>query len=132
MLTKPFSTKNSMRYGLQNNTIQKINETLAGYKEIDEAIVYGSRAKGNFRPGSDIDLTLKGQALDLKILNKISLDLDNLLLPYTFDVSIYHQITNLDLISHIERVGKVFYKKNEDERIQESNHFPFSQTTVPL
>ncbi|MDL2124807.1 MAG: hypothetical protein LWX51_17420 [Deltaproteobacteria bacterium] len=51
--------------------------------------------------------------LDLKLLNKISLDLDDLLLPYTFDLSIYHHITSPDLIEHIERVGKVFYKRTE-------------------
>ncbi len=44
-------------------------------------------------------------------INKISLELDDLLLPYTFDLSIYHHITALDLIAHIERAGKVFIKK---------------------
>ena len=72
--------------------------------------MYGSRAKGNYKPGSDIDLTLKGKELNLKLLNKISLELDDLLLPYTFDLSIYHHIKQPDLIDHIVRVGKVFYK----------------------
>ncbi|WP_197904747.1 nucleotidyltransferase domain-containing protein [Desulfosarcina alkanivorans] len=51
--------------------------------------MYGSRAKGNFKPGSDIDLTLKVNRLNLHLLNKISLELDDLLLPYTVDLSIY-------------------------------------------
>ena len=72
--------------------------------------MYGSRAKGNYTAGSDIDITLKGEELDLEQLNKINIDLDDLLLPYTFDLSILHQIANPDLIEHIERVGKVFYK----------------------
>jgi predicted nucleotidyltransferase len=77
-------------------------------KKVEEAILYGSRAMGNFRPGSDIDLTVKGQGLDLEMLNKISLALDELLLPYTFDISLFHQIKNQDLIDHIKRVGVVF------------------------
>jgi len=80
----------------------------------EEVLFYGSRAKGNFKPGSDVDLTLKGEKLTLKLLNKISLDLDALLLPYSFDISIFHQITNPDLIEHTKRVGAVFYKKRDD------------------
>jgi len=100
-----------MRYGLKKETIKQINCIFARYEEIDEAVLYGSRAKGNYKPGSDIDLTLKGDKLNLKLLNKISLDLDDLLLPYSFDLSIFHHIGNLDLIEHIERVKRVFYKK---------------------
>ena len=100
-----------MQYGLSEETIEKINDVFSRYKEVDEAVLYGSRAKGNFKPGSDIDLTLKGQKLNLRLLNKISNDLDDLPLPYTIDVSIYHQIENSELIEHIKRVGKIFYMK---------------------
>ena len=58
------------------------------FDEVEEAILYGSRAKGNFKPGSDIDIVLRGEKLNLHVLNKISLDLDDLFLPYTFDISI--------------------------------------------
>ncbi len=103
-----------MLYGLKNETIKKINEVLAQFPEVEEAILYGSRAKGNYKAGSDIDLTLNGKKLNLKLLNKISLALDDLLLPYTLDISIYRHISNPDLIEHIDRVGKVFYSvKNE-------------------
>jgi predicted nucleotidyltransferase len=82
---------------------------LESFEEVEEAVLYGSRAKGNHKSGSDIDLTLKGVKLNLKVLNRISLELDDLYLPYTIDVCIYHQIDNPDLIDHIQRVGKVFY-----------------------
>ena len=75
--------------------------------------MYGSRAKGNFKNGFDIDLTIKGENLNLKIINKISFCLDDLYLPYTFDLSIFNHISSSELIDHIQRVGKVFYKKNE-------------------
>lgn len=100
-----------MSYGLKDETVEKINSILARYPEVDEAILYGSRAKGNFRPGSDIDLTLKGKGLNLHLLNTISLALDDLLLPYHVDLSLHHQIDNPDLIAHIERVGRIFYHK---------------------
>lgn len=100
-----------MRYGLSAETIKSIVEIFSSYVQIEAALIYGSRAKGNFKPGSDIDIALKGPELNLNLLNKISLDLDDLLLPYTFDISLYHQIDNPDLIEHIERVKKCIYKK---------------------
>ncbi len=99
-----------MQYGLKKESIEKVNRIFAQYDKVEEVILYGSRAKGNYKPGSDIDLTLKGKELNLKLLNKISLELDDLLLPYTFDLSIYNHIKQADLIDHIVRVGKVFYK----------------------
>jgi predicted nucleotidyltransferase len=102
-----------MHHGLKRETIEKILEIFGRYDEIEEAIIYGSRAKGNFKPGSDIDLTLIGRGLNLTVLNKICLELDDLLLPYTFDLSLYHHINQPDLIDHIQRVGKLFYSKEE-------------------
>lgn len=100
-----------MQNGLTKESFDKIIEVFKRYDTIEEVILYGSRAKGNYKPGSDIDLTLKGEGLNLSILNKISLELDDLLLPYTFDLSLYHHINQSDLIEHIQRVGKAFYKK---------------------
>ncbi len=100
-----------MLYGLKSTILAQIKEVISKYKEVDEAILYGSRAKGNYENGSDIDLTLKGKELNLTILNKIDLELDDLLLPYTFDLSVFHHIDNPDLVDHIKRVGKVIYLK---------------------
>ena len=100
-----------MRFGLEEEVINSITRVIKNHPEINEAILYGSRAKGNSKPASDIDLTFKGDNLDLSIINKISWELDDLLLPYTFDLSIYNQIQNDELLDHIERVGKIFYKK---------------------
>lgn len=104
-----------MKFGLKENTIKKIKEVFAQFPEVEEVTLYGSRAMGNHRPGSDIDLTFKGKDLNLRILNRISDKLDDLLLPYTFDLSIYDHIENPDLVDHIRRVGKVFYHREEAE-----------------
>ena len=98
-------------YGLKEETINQIKDVLSHYQQIDEVILYGSRAMGNFKRGSDIDLTFKGENLKLDIINKIDLELDDLLLPYTFDLSIFRHIDNPDLVDHINRVGKVLYSK---------------------
>ncbi len=100
-----------MRFGLKDDTIQKINGVFAKYPQVEKAILYGSRAKGDFKRGSDIDLTFLGDELNLFVVNKILIELDELLLAYTFDISIFKQISNPDLIQHIERVGVVFYER---------------------
>lgn len=97
-------------FGLAPQTIDQIKTILAGFPVIHEAIIYGSRAKGNYKNGSDIDLVLKGPQLTAQILRDFELELDRLFLPYSFDLSIFDQLDNLDLIEHINRVGKIFYK----------------------
>jgi predicted nucleotidyltransferase len=100
-----------MNFGLDETTIAKINSVFENYLEIEEVIVYGSRAKGNFREGSDIDITLKGENLSDEIRSKVWLDIDDLNIPYLFDISIFNQLKSESLIDHIERIGKLFYKK---------------------
>lgn len=102
----------TLRFGLNEATIQKIHAVLAHYPQVERAILYGSRAKGNYKNGSDIDLTLIGGAdLTLNVLYKIMDELDDLLLPYTIDLSIHATISDPDVLEHIRRVGVVFYQK---------------------
>lgn len=100
-----------MLYGLKKEILHRIKNVFSNYPQVNEVLLYGSRAMGNYKNGSDIDLTIKGSGLNLSVLNKIDLELDDLLLPYTFDLSIFNHIDNPDLIDHINRVGKVLYKK---------------------
>jgi uncharacterized protein len=102
-----------MKYGLPESTIARINEVFSLHPEVKKVLLYGSRAKGNYRPGSDIDLVLQGENLSQRLLNKISLELDDLLLPYTIDLSIYHHIDNQDLLDHIHQVGQVFFENDD-------------------
>lgn len=98
-----------MRYGLEEITIKKINEVFAHYPEIKEVILYGSRALGNHKKGSDIDLTILSDNIELSTLYKIERELDDLLLPYTIDLSVHRHIQNPDLLDHIKNVGTTFY-----------------------
>lgn len=97
--------------GLQTQQIDAINHVFAKYPQIEQVILYGSRAKGNFKSGSDIDLTIIDQALSFSELLHIQSQLDDLLLPYKFDLSLKRSISNPDLLEHINRVGKIFYQK---------------------
>jgi len=100
-----------MKHGLEKHTVDAITDVFKKYPQITCAILYGSRAKGNYRPNSDIDITLKGERLDLSTLFKIEITLDDLLLPYKIDLSNYHKIENNDLKDHVNRVGIAFYEK---------------------
>jgi nucleotidyltransferase substrate binding protein (TIGR01987 family) len=99
------------RYGIESSMFERIVDVLRDNPLIEEAILYGSRAKGVHKPGSDIDVVLKGKELALQDLNRISLALDDLLLPYTFDLSLFHHIDNEELLAHIERVGKTIFRR---------------------
>jgi len=106
-----------MLYGLSDKTLNTLNSIFLKYPDIKQVILYGSRAKGNFRAGSDIDLTLKtGEGFTFTDLLRIRNDFDDSDMPYFVDVSIYDSLSNCDLKAHIERVGKVLYNNSADLR----------------
>lgn len=97
--------------GLPTTVLASIMEVLNRHPNIEQAIIYGSRAMGKYRPGSDIDLTLKG-TLSYGELLVIETELDDLMLPYKIDLSLYSQLDNPDLIDHIQRVGKELFQRS--------------------
>lgn len=100
-----------MDYGLPPATVQRIQEALSRFPNIDKAVVYGSRAMGTYKTGSDIDLTLHGDTLTMQNLAAISSALDDLLLPYTIDLSLFSMLNNADLREHIGRVGTIIFER---------------------
>lgn len=100
-----------MRFGLPEEAILEIQAILALYPAVDKAILYGSRAMGNFKPGSDIDLTLVGAELTHNHLLGIMSDLDDLLLPWMIDLSIFDTLDHAGLREHIQRVGQTLYER---------------------
>lgn len=100
-------------FGLTKVEREAICAVFSHYPQVEKAILYGSRTKGNYKPCSDIDLVFLGNKdLTFNILHRIMNEIDDLLLPYTFDLSIFHHITDSDVIDHITRLGVVFYKKD--------------------
>lgn len=101
-----------MGFGLNQETIDKINSVFVKHPEIEKVIIYGSRVKGNYRNGSDIDITLIGNDLEYDLKGEVSSEIDDLNTPYLFDISIYDDLNSESLKEHINRVGKIFYQKN--------------------
>ena len=102
------------RFGLSQGVIDGIRSVLSRHPSVRRAVLYGSRAKGNYRQGSDIDLTLceeQGQTISSREVALILDEIDDLLLPYTLDLSVFEQLGNAELRAHIERVGQIFYER---------------------
>ncbi len=94
-------------FGLKEEHINLINTCFAQYAAIEQVILYGSRAKGTFRNGSDIDLTIIDNTLTYSELMRLENVIDDLMLPYKMDISLKREISNPDLLA----LGKFFMKK---------------------
>ena len=98
-------------FGLSTQDIDLLVETLRRYPDIEEAIVFGSRAIGNYKEGSDVDIALKGNLLP-ETSSKIYVEFnEHLPLPYKFDVIAYSAISHKPLLEHIDTHGKTLYRK---------------------
>lgn len=104
-----------MTFGLADIELQALRDALASVPEVEEAIIYGSRARGTNRIASDIDLTLKGNSLTYLQLALLDERIDELYLPYFVDLSLYSMLKDPDLLDSINREGKVFYNRDEME-----------------
>jgi predicted nucleotidyltransferase len=98
------------KFGLHDSIISQIQQIFSEFPSLEKVVLYGSRAKGTYHNGSDINLTFKGENLTAKTLYQIDEGLEELLLPYTFDLSLLKEIDNINLLEHIQRVGVTFYK----------------------
>jgi len=97
--------------GLSQSVIDQIRTVLGACPALERALLYGSRAKGTYRHGSDIDLALEGRQLDDTQILALENQLDDLLLPYHIDLSHLATIQNEALLEHIRREGRVFYSR---------------------
>lgn len=103
-----------MRFGLSDQELQTIIGTLKKFPEIEEAVVFGSRAMGRERKGSDVDVALKGNGVEAVVF-AVSHELnEESPLPYYFDIVDYQSITTAELKEHIDRVGKSLYTKKRN------------------
>ena len=97
------------KFGLSEVDNQKIKSIFFKHPEIEKVLIYGSRAKGNFKPSSDIDLTIITKKKDITFLFTVENEIDDLLLPYKVDLSIFDLLENESLKEHILRVGQIYY-----------------------
>ena len=95
--------------GIPAKYIDQLRGVFAGHPQIHTVSLYGSRAMGTFRPGSDIDLCINADEIEWSEFLAIEREIDDLMLPWKLDLSLWHQIENDALKQHIERVGVEFY-----------------------
>lgn len=97
-------------FGLKKGDMEILHSVFSEFKTLKKVVLYGSRAKGNFKNGSDVDLAVwfSGDEQTGKLNGKLN---DETLLPYHFDVLNFDSITNKDLTEHIQRVGIIIFEK---------------------
>jgi uncharacterized protein len=96
-------------FGLSDRTMQQLSEALSRFPSVERAAIFGSRALGNFKNGSDIDLALFGSVVDEKTVLRLSALLnEELPLPYHVDVISFELCGNDELKRHILEKGKTF------------------------
>jgi len=98
-------------HGLTEKTMVRIHEILSRYPAVNRAVLFGSRAKGNFKPGSDIDLAIIGSLIEWNTLICIRMAFDDSELPYQFSLIVLNEHTDPDVAAHIKRVGIPLYER---------------------
>lgn len=99
------------QHGLSASTLERIITVLARFPEVDRVLLFGSRAKGTHKPGSDIDLALVGEQLDWRTIGSIYDALDDLLLPFRFSLVHSGAATDPEVAGHIARVGITLFER---------------------
>jgi predicted nucleotidyltransferase len=99
-----------MKFGLSDTVIKELQDVFRRHTNIKKVLIFGSRSKGNYRAGSDIDLAVIGQDIDYNLLLNIHCEIDNLELLYSVDLLDYQKKKGTPIGDHIDRVGQVFYE----------------------
>jgi len=100
-----------MKFGLSDKVIEEIQDVFRRHIEVEKVLIFGSRAKGNYRAGSDIDLAVIGNNIDYRLILKIGCEIDTLELLYGIDLLDYQSKKNTPIGEHIDRVGQIFYER---------------------
>ena len=101
-----------MNYGIKDDYWKRLETVLVSHKNIEKVILYGSRAKGTNRMYSDVDIVLVGEKINNREYTNIIQEIDDLLLPFIFDISVYYSIKDSNLIESINRTGVIIYENN--------------------
>ena len=99
-----------MRFGLSETVIKELQEVFRHHANIEKVLIFGSRSKGNYRTGSDIDLAVIGRDLDYNQLLDIICEIEDLELLYSVDLLDYQKKKGTPIGDHIDRVGQIFYQ----------------------
>jgi uncharacterized protein len=99
-----------MTFGLREEDMDYIVSAISRFEEIEKALIFDSRAKGNNKPGSDVDIALVGENINFSIVSRLHALLeDESPMPQFFDIVDYSHLSHLKLKEHIDRVGIIIY-----------------------
>lgn len=102
------------RFGLTDRDMDTITKILKNYPEITEVHIFGSRVKGNNKPGSDIDLAILNAGVSEKTVRSLRAEFEESSLPFRVDIVDFNSTNHAGLKDHIQRVGVVFYKRKTE------------------
>lgn len=102
-----------MNFGLRDKDLDYIMQSILQFPEIEKAAIFGSRAKGNNKPGSDVDIAIWGNDVSFSTVAKLHAILEEESpMPYFFDIVDYTHLNHLELKRHIDRAGSVFFTRS--------------------
>ncbi len=107
----PQSNPSNLIPGLSASDSKQILDTIQSRTAAQQVVLYGSRALGRHRSGSDIDLCLEAPGMGLKELLELGSELDDLLLPWRIDLQLRHLIDHPNLLAHVDRAGVVLWQR---------------------
>ena len=107
--------KEKNAFGLTDRDTKTLQDIFNKYPDVENVFIFGSRAKGTYKQGSDIDLAIMNEGVKDTVIGKMKSDFEDSSLPYTVDLVNYHTIKHPELKNHIDRVGVPFYEKMADK-----------------
>lgn len=103
-----------MKFGLSEKQLHEVVQFISSYPEVEEAILFGSRAIGTFKEASDVDIALKGAYVNASLAAKMKFNIEeDSYLPFFFDFLAYSTITNESLKNHIDVRGIIIYTRSD-------------------
>ncbi len=100
-----------LSFGIESSTFELLCSFFSRTPEVEEVIIFGSRAKGTYREGSDIDLLIRGHNVTSTTILNLMTEVDESGILMKIDFVNANNLTDLDVLSHINRVGKLFWKR---------------------
>jgi predicted nucleotidyltransferase len=99
-------------FGIYDKSYSLILESFKTFPEIEKAYIFGSRAMGNYKKGSDIDIAIIGVKIDFETTSRLHAKFnEELPIPYFIDVVNFNTINVEELKQHILNEGELIYKK---------------------
>ncbi len=105
-----------MKSGISEPEFQRLTHVFSHFPQITKVLLFGSRAKGTFKPGSDIDLAVfANKPFEFNHWLDLQIEFEELDFPQKIDAIEVTKIQNQDLLEHIERVGEVVYSNKDKD-----------------